>query len=300
MPDSGTRGGARYACSDTCILMTVYFNGAFMDKADVSISPDDRGFVFGDGVYEVVRAEDGALFRLDAHRRRLARSLEAIRLREHVDTEALWNSVHELLPRNGLDAGSAKVYLQITRGAAPRRHAFPDPAPEPTVYARANAHEPPVEKWNEGVKVILHPDQRWARCDIKSLNYLPNVLANQAAQEAGAYEALQVRDGFVTEGTHSSVAAVFDGTVTTHPLTNHTLPSITRQTMLELCEDLDRSVDEVPVAAADLPEADELFLMGTTTGVMPIVRVDDWTVDDGTPGPVTQELLEAFRALDPA
>ena len=297
MPDSGTRGGARYACSDTCILMTVYFNGAFMDKADVSISPDDRGFLFGDGVYEVVRAEDGALFRLDAHRRRLARSLEAIQLHD-VDTEALWNSVHKLLPRNGLDAGSAKVYLQITRGAAPRRHAFPDPPAEPTVYALASAHEPPVEKWNEGVKVILHPDQRWARCDIKSLNYLPNVLANQAAHEVDAYEALQVRDGFVTEGTHSSVAAVFDGTVTTHPLTNHTLPSITRQTMLELCEDLDRPVEAFPVEADALPDADELFLMGTTTGVMPIVQVDDWTVGDGTPGSVTRALQDAFPDLE--
>jgi D-alanine transaminase len=280
--------------------MTVYFNGDFMNKADVSISPDDRGFLFGDGVYEVVRAQDGALFRADDHRRRLARSLEAIRV-TNADTEALWDAVPELLPRNGLDEGPAKVYLQITRGAAtPRQHAFPDPPVEPTVYARASSYELPVDEWNDGVKVILQPDQRWARCDVKSLNYLPNVLANQAAQEADAYEALQVRDGFVTEGTHSSVAAVFDGTVTLHPITNYTLPSITRKTTLELCEEHDVPVDETPVAAADLPEADELFLMGTTTGVMPIVEVDDWTVGDGTPGPVTQKLLDAFRALDPA
>ncbi|MEF8817504.1 MAG: aminotransferase class IV [Salinibacter sp.] len=279
--------------------MTVYFNGTFMDKADVSISPDDRGFLFGDGVYEVVRAEDGALFRLDAHRRRLARSLDAIQL-HNADTDALWDAVHKLLSRTGLDEGPAKVYLQITRGAAtPRQHAFPDPPVEPTVYARATAHEPPLDKWANGVKVILRPDQRWARCDIKSLNYLPNVLANQAAQEAGAYEALLVRDGFVTEGSHSSVAAVFDGTVALHPLTHHTLPSITRQVTLELCDERDVPVEEFPVAAEDLPNADELFLMGTTTGVMPIVRVDDWTVGDGTPGPVTQELLAAFRALEP-
>jgi D-alanine transaminase len=280
--------------------MTVYFNGSFMDKADVSISPDDRGFVFGDGVYEVVRAEDGAFFRLDDHRRRLARSLEAIRLRDAVDTEALWADLHELLSRTGQDTGRAKVYLQITRGAAPRQHAFPDPPVEPTVYARAEAHEPPLDKWRNGVKVILRPDQRWARCDIKSLNYLPNVLANQAAQEADAYEALLVRDGFVTEGSHSSVAAVFDGTVTVHPFTHRTLPSITRTVMLELCDDLDRPVEEFPVAVDALPDADELFLMGTTTGIMPIVQVDDWAVGDGTPGPVAQELLAAFRALTPS
>jgi D-alanine transaminase len=279
--------------------MTVYFNGEFMDKADVSISPDDRGFLFGDGVYEVARAEDGALFRFDAHRQRLARSLEAIRLHS-VDTEALWDGVQSLLPRNGLDEGPAKVYLQITRGAAPRQHAFPDPAPAPTVYARASPHQPPVEKWRHGVSVILQPDQRWARCDVKSLNYLPNVLANQAAQEAGAYEALLVRDGFVTEGSHSSVAAVFDGTVALHPLTNQTLPGTTREVTLELCDDLGHPVDKFPVAADALPNADELFLMGTTTGIMPVVQVDDWVVGDGTPGPVAQELLEAFRALDPS
>ena len=279
--------------------MTVYFNGSYMDKADVSISPDDRGFLFGDGVYEVVRAQDGALFRLDAHRWSLARSREAINL-HNADTDALWNAIPELLPRNGLDEGPAKVYLQITRGAAtPRQHAFPDPPVAPTVYARASSYELPVDGWAEGVSVILTPDQRWARCDVKSLNYLPNVLANQAAQEAGAYEALQVRDGFVTEGTHSSVAAVVDGTVTLPPITNYTLPSITRQVTLELCEALGVPVDETPVAAADLPDADELFLMGTTTGVMSIVQVDDWTVGDGTPGPVAQELLAAFRALEP-
>jgi D-alanine transaminase len=279
--------------------MTVYFNGDFMDKADVSISPDDRGFLFGDGVYEVARAEDGAFFRLDAHRRRLARSLEAIRLHD-VDTDALWENVQALLSHNDLDEGPAKVYLQITRGAAPRQHAFPDVPTEPTVYARASAHEPPLEKWEHGVKVILHPDQRWARCDVKSLNYLPNVLANQAAQEVGAYEALQVRDGFVTEGTHSSVAAVVDGTVTLPPLTNYTLPSITREVTLELCEELGRSVDKFPMAADALPDADELFLMGTTTGVMPIVQVDDWAVSNGTPGPITRELQEGFQALEPA
>lgn len=280
--------------------MIAYFNGAFMDKAEVSISPDDRGFLFGDGVYEVVRAEDGTFFRLDAHRRRLARSLEAIKL-HNIDTDTLWTVVPELLSRNNLNEGPAKVYIQVTRGAAtPRQHAFPDPPVDPTVYAHASPHEPPVEAWEEGVKVILQPDQRWARCDVKSLNYLPNVLANQAAHEADAYEALQVRDGFVTEATHSSVAAVFNGTVTLHPVTNHTLPSITRTVTLELCDELDIPVDETPVATARLPNADELFLMGTTTGIMPIVQVDDWTVRDGTPGPIAQKLLKAFRALNPS
>ena len=277
--------------------MTVYFNGEFVDKDEVSISPDDRGFVFGDGVYEVLRAMDGRLFRPDDHFRRLRRSLDHVRI-EGIDVEGLRETFSSLLARNDLRDGPAKVYLQITRGAAPRQHAFPDESVEPTVYARADAYELPVEKWADGVSVILKPDQRWARCDIKSLNYLPNVLANQAAQEAGAYEALLVRDGFVTEGSHSSMAAVFGDTVQMHPSTNYTLPSVTRTAVLELCDALDRPVEQSPVAADALLDADELFLMGTTTGVMPIVQVDDWTVGDGTPGSVTRELQDAFPDLE--
>jgi D-alanine transaminase len=255
--------------------------------------------VFGDGVYEVLRAEDGRFFRPDDHMKRLRRSLREIRL-DGIDVGGLRDALGELLVRNDLTAGHAKAYLQITRGAAPRQHAFPDAETEPTVYARAEALTLPTEKWEQGVKVILHPDQRWARCDIKSLNYLPNVLANQAAMEAGAYEALLTREGFVTEGSHSSVAAVFDGTVVTRPLTNHVLPSTTRTVLLELCDDLGVPVEEAPIPAADLPDADELILLGTTTGIMPIVEVEDWAVGDGTPGPVTRELQEAFRALSPA
>jgi D-alanine transaminase len=278
----------------------VYFNGAFVPKDEVSISPDDRGFVFGDGVYEVVRAEEGTLFRLDAHRERLRRSLEGIHLREAVDLDTLWDAVQGLLPRNDLTTGDAKVYLQITRGAAPRQHAFPDPPVEPTIYARAEAIDLPTKKWEQGVKVILRPDQRWARCDIKSLNYLPNVLANQAAMEADAYEALLTREGFVTEGSHSSMAAVVDGTVVTRPLTNRVLPSITRQVLLELCADQGIPTTERPIAVDELSDADELLLLGTTTGIMPIVQVEDWAVGDGTPGPMVRELQAAFRALEPA
>jgi len=279
--------------------MTVYFNGDFVDKDDVSISPDDRGFVFGDGVYEVVRAEDGELVRLDAHVRRLRRSLREIRL-DGVDVDALRAAIRQLLPKNNLRDGPATVYLQITRGAAPRQHAFPDAPTAPTVYARASPYEPPTEKWEAGAKIILEPDQRWARCDIKSLNYLPNVLANQKAMEAGAYEAVFVREGFVTEGSHSSIVAVFDGTVVAPPLTNHILPSITREAVLPLCRDLGIPVDETPIPRAALPDADELILLGTTTAVMPVVEVEDRTVGDGTPGPITRQLQAAFQDFEPA
>lgn len=279
--------------------MTVYFNGDFVEKTDVCISPDDRGFLLGDGVYEVIRAKDGRLFQEDAHFRRLERSLEGVRI-EGVDTGELREVARTLLRRNALDDGHAKIYLQVTRGAAPRQHGFPDDAVPPTVYVTASPHDPPVEKWEKGVKVVLYPDRRWARCDIKSTALLPNVLANQEAMENDAFESLLVRDGFVTEGSHSSVMAVFDGTVVTHPLTNRILPSVTRSVVLDLCHELDLPVDQTPIPKADLPDADELIVLGTTTGVMPVVQVNDLTVGDGQPGPVTRRLQEAFQALEPA
>lgn len=279
--------------------MTVYYNGDFVAKEDVCISPDDRGFLLGDGVYEVLRAEDGRLFQAEAHFRRLEQSLESIRI-EGVDPDELCDAATTLLRRNDLDERPAKVYLQVTRGVAPRQHGFPDDPVPPTVYATASPHEPPVDEWEEGVTVVLYPDRRWARCDIKSTALLPNVLANQEAMENEAFETVLVRDGFVTEGSHSSVLAVFDGTVVTHPLTNRILPSITRRVVLDLCHELNIPVDQTPIPRADLPEADELILLGTTTGVMPVVQVDDWTVADGEPGSVTRRLQEAFQALEPA
>jgi D-alanine transaminase len=279
--------------------MTVYFNGEFVDKEEVSLSPDDRGFLFADGIYEVLRAEQGRFFQEDLHFRRLRRSLQEIDL-GGVDVEALREAIHGLLYHNDLQGRHAKIYIQVTRGAAPRQHAVPDPPPAPTVYATARPHEPPVDKWERGVKAILHPDQRWARCDIKSVSLLPNVMATTAARRADAYEAILVRDGVVTEASHSTVVGVFDDTVVTHPLTNYILPSTTRTLLLDLCDAQDVPVEEIPIPEADLPEADELMVLGTTTGVMPVVQVDDWAVGDGTPGPVTRTLQAAFRALEPA
>jgi D-alanine transaminase len=277
--------------------MTVYFNGEFLDKDEVSISPDDRGFVFGDGVYEVLLADQGTLMQADDHFRRLRHSLQHTRI-QGVDVDALQTAVQSLLAKNELTSRRAKIYIQVTRGAAPRQHAFPDEPTEPTVYATASPHAPPTDKWAQGVKTILHPDQRWARCDIKSTALLPNVLANQKAMEHDAYEALLVREGFVTEASHSSVFGVLDGTVMTHPLTNHLLPGITRSVVLDLCQDLNVPVDESPIPTERLSDLDELMLTGTTTGVMPVVRIGDTTVADGTPGPVTRELQEAFPGLE--
>ena len=276
--------------------MVTYFNGRFLPLEEVKISPDDRGFLFADGVYEVLCSYEGRLFRADEHFRRMERSLREIRM-EGPEMDELREMAPELVRRNDLHDRNAKIYIQVTRGAAPRQHSFPDAACSPTVYASVVPYDPPEDKWENGEKVIVLPDRRWTRCDIKSVALLPNVMASQRAKEEEAYEALLVRDGFITEGSHTNVMAVFDGEIRTHPLSNHILPGITREVVLELCDELDLPVREFPVDVERLQEADELMLLGTTTGVMPVVQVEDWQVGSGRPGPITRQLQDAFREL---
>jgi D-alanine transaminase len=273
--------------------MIAYFNNHFVPKDEIRISPDDRGFLFGDGVYEVIRTYRGRLFKPDEHFRRLERSLREIRI-AGVDVESFHDIAQELLKRNDLLARDATIYIQVTRGAAPRQHAFPDSPTAPTVYLSAAPLDPPRAA---GAKVILVPDLRWARCDIKSVALLPNVLANQQAKESGADEALFVRDGAVTEGSHSNFAAVFDGELVTYPKCNYILGGITREVTLGLCRALGIPVRESPVFQNELKNAAELVLLSTTSEVMPIVQVDEWQVRDGKPGPITLKLQEAFRAV---
>lgn len=273
--------------------MIVYLNGQFLPKTEARISPDDRAFLFADGAYEVVRAYRGHLFRAKEHWDRFDYSLKALRIAPPANTDFSAIAT-ELLKRNQLLEAEATVYLQVTRGAAPRKHAFPaDTAP--TVYAFAAPFANPVEKWTNGVKIITLPDQRWARCDIKSISLLPNVLANQQAQEAGAHEAILVRDGFALEGSLSNFAAVLDGVLRTAPRTNYILPGISRLVALGLCSALRIPVREFPVAEAELKCATEAMLFGTTNEVMPVVQINDRKLGDGRPGPVTRQLQQAFR-----
>jgi D-alanine transaminase len=273
--------------------MLVYFNGRFMPKEDVCLSPDDRGFLFADGVYEVFRSYKGRLFRAESHLARMVRSLRELRV-AGPDAETLGDIAGQLIQVNDLADGDAAVYIQVTRGAAPRRHAFPGPDVPPTVYAFAYPIQRSQERWDNGVKVILVPDIRWTRCDIKSIALLPSVLASQRAQEAGADEAVFVRDGAITEGAHTNFCAVFDGQVVTYPRTHYILPGITRQVVSELCRDLGIPFREYPVLESRLRQAGELMILGTITEIVPVVQVDDWPVGDGKPGPVTQSLQRAF------
>lgn len=268
-----------------------YFNGSYVPKADIRLSPDDRGFLFADGVYEVVRGYGGRLFALEAHLGRLADGLAALRI-TGTDAMALAPVCEELIRRNRLD-GQALIYLQVTRGAAPRRHAFPEPAVPPTVYATPLPFRPRGDP-ERGIAAITAPDLRWTRCDIKSVALLPNVLAHQQAVEAGAQEAILVRDGVALEGTATSFFGVFGGAVRTAPRSNYILPSITRSITLELCAACGIPAEERPILVEDVARADELFLAGTTVEIMPIVRLDGRPVGPGRPGQVTRRLQRLF------
>ena len=274
--------------------MVVYLNGEFLPKSEATISPDDRGFLLADGVYEVTRSYDGHLFAWDRHLARLERSLDELQIQQpRVDFTQL---SYDLLAKNNM-VGDATVYLQVTRGVAPRVHAFPKGDVTPTVYGYTAPFAPAPDKWAKGIDAITLPDMRWARCDIKSVALLPNVLAQQRAQDAGVEETILIRDGVVTEGGHTSVCGVFDGTLCTHPDSNYILPGITRGIVLELCEKLGIPIRLFPILESRLSDVDELMILGTGSEVMPVVEVNGKMVGDGKPGPVTMQLQRAYKEM---
>ena len=274
--------------------MIAYLNGRYLPKEDIAISPDDRGFLFADGLYEVIRSYNGRLFQMAAHLERLVRG--AAHLRFNADGYGNLETVcRTLLEKNKLTAADALVYIQVTRGAPPvRAHHFPAATTPLTVYASVRAFTPDVDIQQNGITVALLPDQRWARCDLKTVGLTANALAAQQAHEIGAAEALLVRDGCVMEGSHSSFLAVEDGCVVAPPLTNYILDSISRQVVESLCAREGIPFAARPVYQDRLTEADELLLAGTTLEVTPVRKVvgleKKWSV-----GPVTRKLQAAFR-----
>lgn len=270
----------------------VYLNGAFVPRAEARISVEDRGFVFGDGVYEVLRAINGRLFATRFHNDRLKRSLEGVRisLAGNDSAESLTEIGKQLLSENGLLQGEATVYMQITRGVATRAHNFPPPDLPPTIYISVARFTPYSELAQNGAPAISHPDLRWGRCDLKTLNLLPNVLASQTAKERGAFEAMLIRDGVVTEGSKTNFFGVVDGSLRTHPSDTHILPGITRSVLRDLAREVSIDLDETPIRSDEIPRLSELFLTGTTTDVMPVVKLDDKPIGKGKPGELTKKL----------
>lgn len=278
--------------------MLCYLNGQFLPRATATVPAEDRGFVFGDGVYEVWRVIDGRLFECDRHLKRLNSGLRELRIAtpEIATLDELLRVASRVLGESGLLEGEATLYLEITRGAAPRAHAFPPASVAPTVFMMANRFVPSPEQRAKGVSVVTTPDIRWLRCDIKTIQLLPNVMAKQVASEKGAAEAVFIRDGVMTEGSHANVFAVIDGVVRTHPLTNLILPGVTRAVVVDVAKSIGMPLREEACSADEFFTADEVFLAGTTNDVMPVVRIDDRVVGDGKPGPMTMKLYEAFRA----
>ena len=271
-------------------MSTVYLNGEYLPKSEAHVSVDDRGFLLGDGVYEVTPCG------LDRHLRRMKSGLEWMRI--DFDVEVLDGIHRTLIARNELGvADRAMVYVQITRGAAPRTHYFPTAPVEPTVYAYAAEWSRPADEvWASGFRAITVPDRRWSRVDIKTICLLPNALAYQAAKDAGVDDAIMVRDGVALEGAHQNFWGVFGGTVVTHPATHQILPGITRGLVLEIADELGIPVEQRAIAVEELSLADELFFTGTTGEVKPCVEVDGRQVGSGRVGPVTQRLSDAFLA----
>lgn len=275
-----------------------YVNGRYVPLRQAQIHIEDRGYQFADGVYEVCEVYDGCLVDERRHLDRLTRSLGELEIKCPADRKALSFILHEVVRRNRVANGA--VYLQISRGVAPRNHVFPkNTKPALVVTARSSSRSKADETATAGVKVITMPDNRWARVDIKSVSLLPNVIARQRAKEAGAYEAWFVDEkGYVTEGAATTAWIVTsDGVLVTRPDGTGILPGITRRTAADVATGQGLLVEERPFTVAEACDAREAFMTAATTLVMPIVQIDERIVANGRPGSVASALRKGFHKV---
>jgi len=271
----------------------VFLNGDILNAADAKISVFDRGFIFGDGIYEVMARIGGQFFYREAHLSRLRTCLEKIDISFDVDT--LEPEIPGLLELSGLETADCLLYIQVTRGVAPRQHSYPkDIQPTVMMYAWAKT----LPDINEvPASVVLQEDFRWSRCDIKMTSLLGNVMANQFAMAHDCYETVFERDGLLTEASHSNVFFVKNEVVYTHPANSFILDGITRQVVLGLCEKLGIEVRLEGLPTKDIPSLDEAFLTGTSTQILAIKNIDDHVISTGQEGPITRKLQQAFLEL---
>jgi len=271
-----------------------YVNGRYVPHAKAAVHIEDRGYQFADGVYEVITVYQGALVDEEPHLDRLERSLRELQIDMPMSRAALKQVTREVIRRNRVTRGI--VYMQITRGVAPRNHKFPDRA-KPALVMTARQMKPhSPEMLSEGVGVITVPDLRWARCDIKSVSLLPNILAKQQAAEADCYEAWQVDpEGYVTEGTSSNAWIVTaEGTVVTRDLSHAILSGITRASLVRLIAEAGYTLEERPFTVAEAMGAKEAFATSSTSFVMPVTRIDDTPLGNGHPGLLCGKLRAAY------
>ncbi|MDB6045620.1 MAG: dat [Gammaproteobacteria bacterium] len=280
-------------------MTDVYLNGIFMNADQARISPMDRGFLFADGVYEVIPAFNGVLFRLNEHLLRLQRSLGALQIPNPHAADAWQALCKEMIGRNG--GGNISVYLQVTRGAPDKRdHGFPVPAVPPTVFMATSPVAPSAisnSATAPGAAAIVAEDIRWARCDIKAVALLPNILLRQQAIAAGAVEAILIRDGLVTEGSSTNVFVVKDGRIATPPCTPRILAGVTRELVVELCRNHELPLVEREVTKEQLYDADEIWVTSSSKDALPIVTLDARPVGNGRPGALWKTLARRFLEL---
>ncbi|HKV37757.1 MAG TPA: D-amino acid aminotransferase [Blastocatellia bacterium] len=273
----------------------VWLDGKITDYASAQVSLEDRGFLFGDGVYESIRVYNCCPFALPAHLTRLERSATGIEALLPKPLDELARLVHELVEKAAIP--EAEVYIQVTRGAARRSHLFPVGADPTLVIGVQPARVVPHVLYETGCTAITLEDERWARCDLKTVSLLPNVLAKEKAHRAGAFEAILQRNGLLTEGTSSNVFAWRDGRIITAISDNRILPGVTRAITIKLARDLGYQVVECDIRTADLLASSEIFLTSTSIELMPVVVIDDGRIGEGRPGEVWRDLHGHYRAL---
>ncbi|MBN6889372.1 D-alanine transaminase [Cytobacillus horneckiae] len=270
----------------------VILNGNIINRSEASIDIEDRGYQFGDGVYEVIRVYNGKMFTAQEHLERILLSAKKIGMEITFTVEEMKTLLAELIQKNNVQLGT--IYMQFSRGVSPRNHPFPVPAVPQSFVAYTKEIVRPLANLENGVKAILKDDIRWLLCDIKSLNLLGNIMAKQEAVAAGCYEAIQHRGDIVTEGSSSNISIIKDGKMHTHPADNLILNGITRRKIIEVCEKGSIPYVEAAFTLADLENADEVFLSSTTSEITPIVEIDGKQVGNGMPGPVTKKIQVLF------
>ncbi len=275
--------------------MTIFLNGQYMPIADAKISVLDRGFIFGDGVYEVIPVYSRKAFRLDEHLQRLQNSLDGIKLTNPHSNSAWANLINELITRN--EAEDQYLYLHITRGVAKRDHAFPNPPVAPTVFMMSSPlPTPPANLLASGVGAVTATDNRWLRCDIKAISLLPNVLLRQMAVDAGCTETILIRDNaFMTEGAASNIFVVKGGTLLAPPKDNLMLPGITYDVILEIAAANNIAYEVRKITVAEVFSADELLLTSSTKEVLAITQLDGKPVGSGKPGAMFAQLHQFYQ-----
>lgn len=271
----------------------ILHNDEFIKDEELKVSKEDRGYQFGDGIYEVIRVYEGGLFTAKEHIDRFYESAEKVKIVVPYTKDVFHKLIYDLVEKNEIDNG--QVYVQITRGTSIRQHQFPVDCP-PVLIGYTKKVERAVELMKAGGRGKFVEDIRWLRCDIKSLNLLGNVMAKQEAYDEGCLEAVLHRGEIVTEGSSSNMYGIKDGILYTHPATNLILNGITRRVILGLCDELGVTVQETPMTKEQALEMDEFFMSSTTAEIVPLVEIDGVKIGSGKPGALTAELQKAYEA----